>query len=57
MPVSVWREMIDSYYPYRGWVPVHLDTLDALQRLKARLGAPTFDAAVTELLTRASFDE
>jgi hypothetical protein len=57
MPVSVWREMIDSYYPYRGWVPVHRDTLDALQRLKARLGAPTFDAAVTELLARESFDE
>jgi hypothetical protein len=57
MPVSVWREMIDSYYPYRGWVPVHLDTLDAIQRLKARLGAPTFDAAVTELLARESLDE
>ena len=57
MPVSVWREMIDSYYPYRGWVPVHRDTLDALQRLKARLGAPTFDAAVTELLARESLDE
>jgi hypothetical protein len=57
MPVSVWKEMIDSYYPYRGWVPVHRDTLDSLQRLKARLGAPTFDAAVTELLARESFDE
>jgi uncharacterized protein DUF6084 len=57
MPVSVWKEMIDSYYPYRGWVPVHRDTLDALQRLKARLGAPTFDAAVTELLAKETFDE
>jgi Family of unknown function (DUF6084) len=57
MPVSVWREMIDSYYPYRGWVPLHRDTLDALQRLKARMGAPTFDAAVTELLARESLDE
>jgi hypothetical protein len=57
MPVSAWREMIDSYYPYRGWVPVHRDTLDALQRLKARLGAPTFDAALSELLARESFDE
>jgi uncharacterized protein DUF6084 len=57
MPVSVWKEMIDSYYPYRGWIPVHRDTLDALQRLKAKLGAPTFDAAVTELLARESFDE
>ncbi len=57
MPVSVWKEMIDSYYPFRGWIPVHRDTLDALQRLKARLGAPTLDAAVTELLARESFDE
>ncbi len=57
LPLSVWTEMIDSYYPYRGWVPVHRDTLDALQRLKARSGAPTFDAALTELLARESFDE
>jgi hypothetical protein len=57
LPIAVWREMIDSYYPYRGWVPVHRDTLDALQRLKARLGAPTFDAAVTELLAKEGFDE
>lgn len=57
LPVSVWREMIDSYYPYRAWVPVHRDTLEALQRLKARLGAPTFDAAVTELIARESLDE
>ena len=57
MPVSVWREMIDSYYPYRGWVPVHRDTLDALQRLKTKLGAPTFDAALTEMLAKESFDE
>jgi hypothetical protein len=57
MPASVWREMIDSYYPYRGWVPVHRDTLDALQRLKARLGAPTFDAALSELLAGESLDE
>ena len=28
MPVSVWKEMIDSYYPFRGWIPVHRDTLD-----------------------------
>jgi hypothetical protein len=57
MPASTWRDMIDSYYPFRGWVPVHRDTLDALQRLKARFGAPTFDAAISELLAKESFDE
>jgi Family of unknown function (DUF6084) len=57
LPLSVWKEMIDSYYPYRGWVSVHRDTLDALQRLKARRGAPTLDAAIIELLAKDSLDE
>ena len=56
MRASTWREMIEAYYPFRGWVPVHTDTLDALQRLKARLGAPTFDAAISELLAKETFD-
>jgi Family of unknown function (DUF6084) len=50
MPVSVWRRMIDAHYPYRGWVPVHADTLNRLQRLKAERGLPTFDAAIDVLL-------
>ncbi len=56
MPIAVWKEMIDSYYPYRGWVPVHRDTLDALQRLKASRGAPTLDAAIAGLLEKDSAD-
>ena len=56
MPIAVWKEMIDSYYPYRGWVPVHRDTLDALQRLKASRGAPTLDAAIAGLLEEDSAD-
>ncbi len=56
MPISVWKEMIDSYYPFRGWVPVHRDTLDALQRLKAQRGAPTFDAAIVELLAESTIE-
>ncbi len=57
MPIEAWREMIDSYYPYRGWVPVHRDTLEALQRLKTRTGSPTFDAAITELLAEQTIKE
>jgi hypothetical protein len=57
MPISVWQEMIDSYYPYRGWVPVHRDTLDALQRLAARRGTPTLDGAISGLLAEEAVDE
>ena len=50
MPVAVWRELIDHYYPSSAWLPLHRDTLDALAREKARRGLPTFDACVRELL-------
>ena len=50
MPVAVWRELIDHYYPQTAWVALHSDTLEALAREKARRGLPTFDACVRELL-------
>ena len=51
LPVAVWRELIDHYYPGGGWIAAAApDTLDALQAEKARRGLPTFDACVAELL-------
>jgi hypothetical protein len=50
MPVPVWRELIDHYYPRTAWLALHSDTLDALTQEKARRGLPTFDATVRELL-------
>jgi hypothetical protein len=50
MPVSVWRDLIDHYFPRTGWLALHADTIDALAREKARRGLPTFDATLRELL-------
>lgn len=50
MPVTTWREMIDEHYPYRGWVPLHKETIDRLATLKAERALPTFDATVEALL-------
>ncbi|HEY2601140.1 MAG TPA: DUF6084 family protein [Thermoleophilaceae bacterium] len=50
MPVSVWRDLIEHYYPQAGWLALHIDTLDALAREKARRGLPTLDACVSQLL-------
>jgi hypothetical protein len=50
MPVSVWQDMIEHYYPGTAWVAVHSATLDALQRLKLRRGLATVDACIAELL-------
>jgi hypothetical protein len=53
MPVSVWHETIEHYYPGTGWVALRSHTLAALQRTKADRGLPTLDACIAELLTAA----
>jgi hypothetical protein len=50
MPVEAWRRMIEIHYPFRGWVPLHTETIDALRRFKTQRGLPTFDVAVERLL-------
>jgi hypothetical protein len=50
MPVDVWRETIEHYYPNTGWVAVRSRTLEALQREKLARGLTTFDACVEALL-------
>ena len=35
LPVAVWRELMDRYFPNSGWLRLDRDTLDALQRFKA----------------------
>jgi hypothetical protein len=52
MPVSVWQETIDHYYPGTAWVAVRTDTLAALQQEKLARGLATLDACVTALLNR-----
>ena len=47
---SVWREVMDLYFPNSGWLRVGRDTLDRLQRFKARRALPTWDQAFEQLL-------
>jgi hypothetical protein len=53
MPVSVWRETIEHYYPNTGWVALRSQTLEALQREKLGRGLATLDACVEALLGEA----
>jgi hypothetical protein len=53
MPVTVWRDMMDLYYPNSGWVRVGRGTLDELQRFKASRALPTWDQAFEQLLKEA----
>jgi hypothetical protein len=50
LPVTVWRETVDTHFPNSGWLRVHRDTLDALQRYKSRNALPTWDSTLAALL-------
>ena len=50
MPVSVWRETIEHYYPNTSWVALRSQTLAALQRAKLDRGLTTLDSCVQALL-------
>jgi hypothetical protein len=53
MPVSVWRETVEHYYPNTGWVALRSETLESLQREKLERALPTLDACIQELLGEA----
>jgi hypothetical protein len=53
LPVSVWREIMDRFFPGAGWIRVRRDTLDALQRFKAIRALPTWDDALEALFKEA----
>jgi Family of unknown function (DUF6084) len=50
MPVSVWRETVEYYYPNTAWMAVRTPTLATLQARKRALGLATLDETVEALL-------
>ncbi len=53
LPVKVWRDVMDRYFPNSGWLRVSRDTLDALTRFKAARALPTWEEAFEQLLKEA----
>ncbi len=53
MPVQVWRDMIESYFPRSGWIRLEHDALAALGDYRSRLGLVSWEETVTRLLAGA----
>ncbi|MDQ3152334.1 MAG: DUF6084 family protein [Actinomycetota bacterium] len=53
VPVSVWEELMDRFFPGSGWIRMRRDTLDALQRYKGRNVLSNWDEAFAALLKQA----
>lgn len=49
LPVAVWREAVDVFFPNSAWIRVNRDLFDELRRFKIATGLPTWDAALERL--------
>ncbi|HEX3526625.1 MAG TPA: DUF6084 family protein [Thermoanaerobaculia bacterium] len=53
LPVKIWRELMDQYFPGGAWIRLRRESFDALHRFKGRRALPTWDDAVEALIREA----
>jgi hypothetical protein len=56
LPVTVWRETLDAFFPNSAWLRFRRDLFDELYRFKIAQGLPTWDATLTRLLELARLE-
>ncbi len=54
MPVAVWQEMVDQYFPHSGWLRLDRDTVESLARYRSARGLTSWDDTVASLLAGAT---
>ena len=54
LPVSVWRQMMDHYFPLTAPLTLSREVFDRLNRFKVDQGLPTVEQAVLRLLARTA---
>ncbi|MBT2377773.1 hypothetical protein J7E90_10510 [Streptomyces sp. ISL-111] len=57
MPVNVWRELIESYFPGTGWLRLRKDSLESLRRYRSARALPSWEQVFEELLATAEASE
>ena len=50
LPVKVWREMMDAYYPNSVWLNLRRDVFERLYLYKTQRGIPTWEQALESVL-------
>jgi len=50
LPVKIWQEMMEHYYPNSAWLNLRRDVFEKLQNYKIHRGLPTFEQALESLL-------
>jgi hypothetical protein len=53
LPIDVWREMMDHYYPNIAWLCLRRDVFERLCRYKMEHAIPTWEQALENLIPEA----
>ena len=53
LPLKVWKDMMDAYYPNSAWLCLRRDVFEQLLLYKVEHGIPTWEEAVERLLAPA----
>ncbi|RPK54495.1 hypothetical protein EES43_28395 [Streptomyces sp. ADI96-02] len=56
MPVEVWRDLIEAYFPNTGWLRLRGDCLESLRRYRSARALASWEQVVEELLATARAD-
>jgi len=54
LPVKVWKDLMDVYYPNSAWLALQRDTFEKLYQFKVRDGIPTWEEALERALRALS---
>ncbi len=54
LPVRLWREMMDYFYPHTAWVCLQRDAFERIHDYKVLNGIATWEKALDKLLAQAS---
>lgn len=54
LPVKVWKDLMDAYYPNSAWLALQRDTFEKLYQYKVREGIPTWEEALERALSALS---
>lgn len=57
LPVPLWKEMMEMYYPNASWVCLQRDVFDQIYRYKTARGIPTWEQTFEKLLASGEESE
>jgi hypothetical protein len=53
LPLKIWKQMIDEYYPNTAWLCLRRDAFERLYEYKVRNGVPTWEEVIARLFQNA----